>query len=382
MENYKITTIQREKVSNKGKAKFLGFSGQPLFVEQVALEDYEKRGYVGLWSANEFWWAIMTLLFWDVIYAPVKGAVSFAINGSDQRIEPNPDELSFNKSFLPMIHINGMPADFYTPNFYKNRKSLFERKIHELNKSIIPSVLEKSHKIHYGLNCRPIEKWDRFTLEQLQFGINSFSKEQLIKLMQYLMEDFTYRRKGLPDLFLHNEEGPLFVEVKAKDKLSIEQESWLRYIKDELGIQTEVCVVNETTRTGLTNKEEDLGDDRFIEYLNEVEGLIKDKKLDEALNRSNEYLNALHEQNDDSWYMMYYQIAVIHAKEKRWEDALLNMGFVIYYLGRSGGVGHEQFARRLLKKLNKEDQYQKYVKIAQSHKPEYFKKELIKLLNV
>ena len=77
---------------------------------------------------------------------------------------------------------------------------------------------------------------------------------------------------------------------------------------------------------------------------------------------------------------MYYQMAIIAAREKKWFNALEKMGFVIYYLGRLGGVSHKKFVIRLLKKFEKESLFEEYVKLAKRTHPRNLAIELSSLL--
>lgn len=78
----------------------------------------------------------------------------------------------------------------------------------------------------------------------------------------------------------------------------------------------------------------------FISYLDKVESLVKAKRYDEAWSVSNEGLIKI---KGEDKYMMYYQMANIVAREKKWFDALEKMGFVIFYLKGLGGVSHKKF---------------------------------------
>lgn len=239
----KTVVIERKKVSQKGKILFLGKGGKNLFAEQAALEDYKERGYNGFWSENNFWWEIMALLFWDTIFASVKGAVSISRGGIIQELEP--DDPLFQKLFQAMMQMNGMPADFFTPNFYKRREDLIKKRIAELGGTNIVKELEESYKQHRGKKCRPIEQWNKFTLDQLSMGASCLKFKQLIMLLQNLLEDFKDSRRGLPDLFLCQKGYPLFVEVKVNDKLSVQQENWINFISKRLKIKVELCVIKE-----------------------------------------------------------------------------------------------------------------------------------------
>lgn len=119
---------------------------------------------------------------------------------------------------------------------------------------------------------------------------------------------------------------------------------------------------------------------KFTNYLNKIEQLIKEKRYDNAWKLANEGLIGLLKEKDDMWFAMYYQMAIILAREKKWQNALEKMGYLIHYLGGIGGVTHEKFVLRLLKKFKKEDKFDEYIKLAIKEKPEDFGRALLKLI--
>lgn len=114
----------------------------------------------------------------------------------------------------------------------------------------------------------------------------------------------------------------------------------------------------------------------FIKYLNKIEGLIKQKEYDKAWKMANEALIKLSNNKDDMWFMMYYQMSIILAREKRWLEALEKMGFVIHYLKGFGGQTHIKYTTRLLKKFDKENLVDEFEKLAISTKPKTLSKIL------
>lgn len=116
----------------------------------------------------------------------------------------------------------------------------------------------------------------------------------------------------------------------------------------------------------------------FIDYLDNIEALIKSKKYYEAWRLANEGLIKI---EGEDRYMMYYQMAIIVAKERKWKNALEKIGFVIYYLGGLGGACHKKFVVRLLKKVKKEGLFENYIELAQNNPPRSFSIKLSKLLN-
>lgn len=116
----------------------------------------------------------------------------------------------------------------------------------------------------------------------------------------------------------------------------------------------------------------------FVDYLDSIKTSIKSKRYDEAWRLANEGLVKI---KGEDRYLMYYQMAIIVAKERKWQNALEKMGFVIYYLGGLGGIGHKKFVIRLLKKVKKESLFVNYIELAQNNPPRSFSIKLSKLLN-
>jgi hypothetical protein len=104
----------------------------------------------------------------------------------------------------------------------------------------------------------------------------------------------------------------------------------------------------------------------FISYLDKIESLVKIKHYDEAWSVANEGLIKI---KGEDRYMMYYQMANIVAREKKWFDALEKMGFVIFYLKGLGGMSHKKFVLRLLKKFKKETSLEEYLELAEKTHP-------------
>lgn len=119
----------------------------------------------------------------------------------------------------------------------------------------------------------------------------------------------------------------------------------------------------------------------FITYLDEIEKLKKERRYDGAWALANKALIDLEMQKEEMWFMMYYQMADILAREKRWFEALEKMGFVIHYLGHLGGITHEKFVKRLLKKFELEGKIEEYLDIVKLSKPRQLGKKLKNLIN-
>ena len=119
----------------------------------------------------------------------------------------------------------------------------------------------------------------------------------------------------------------------------------------------------------------------FTQYLKELETLKKAGEFNEAWKLANLAMADFVKRGDEYWYDFYYQMADISAREKKWENALFHMGLITHYLKRIGGVSHEKFIKRLLKKFEKEASYNEFIDLSITSKPEDLREKLKTLLN-
>ncbi|HUV79925.1 MAG TPA: hypothetical protein VMW40_03755, partial [Candidatus Bathyarchaeia archaeon] len=190
---YKNIELQRAGNQQEGKAKYT-INGNEYFAEEVAINHYKSLGYKALWTENTYWWTLMSLFFWDVIFAETRGAVSVIIGGVQIELEPGDER--FEQLFKQTILMNGMPSDFFTPEFYERRKSLLKNKIQELQYSNLEQKLSDSYKQNYRRNCRPIENWDKYKIDELLISVQRVDKGKLIKILERLISDFNNNRAG------------------------------------------------------------------------------------------------------------------------------------------------------------------------------------------
>lgn len=219
--------------SGGAKANYQSKSGSPILIEQFVLENYQSVGCLGIWSENEYWWAIMTLLFWDVIFARL------------------PDVYTPEFGEFPS-KMQDMPRDFFSAEFFHRRSQLIEKRVSDLTKSrfvgfqraSIEAELKRAYKKHRGKPCRPAN-WEKYpTVEDLLFATKTLADVQLLDILYRLLEDFNHNRSGMPDLFLSGNDGPMFVEVKSeREKIADKQIEWLKYLKNKVGIDVEICRV-------------------------------------------------------------------------------------------------------------------------------------------
>lgn len=242
MISYRNIELPRSDSQKTGKAKYV-INGSEYFAEKAAILHYESLGYKAIWAENTYWWTLMSLLFWDVIFAKVRGAVSCIVDGV--QVEIDTDDARFEQMFSQTIQMNGMPADFFAPEFYERRQNLIKNKIQELLHSDIEQKLNESYKNHYGKNCRSIADWNQYRIDDLLIPIKRIEKEKIIKILERLIFNFADNRPGLPDLIAYNDADFFFSEVKSeRDKISEKQSDWHSFLSDTLGVKVELCLIN------------------------------------------------------------------------------------------------------------------------------------------
>ena len=198
----------------------------PVSVEQAAVEYYNAFGAIGLWSENQYWWQLMSLLFWQTIFARIPGVYSPLLGRFPSRFQD-------------------MPNDFFQKSFYSKRSDIIERRIRELsNCASISKVISAAYSAHKGEPCRPIEDWDKFTLNTLCSGADGLTRGQLLLIMDRLLTDFNKYRSGLPDLFFF-QPSPFFAEIKSEsDSIKESQLDWLQFLSGKAGVSVEILLVN------------------------------------------------------------------------------------------------------------------------------------------
>jgi tetratricopeptide (TPR) repeat protein len=228
-----VNWIEAEKISiGSGKSVYRGVNSEEHTIEQIALEHYESNGYRGAWTEDTYWWEIMALLFWDVIFAKLPGVFTPQFGDFPSKMQD-------------------MPRDLFTSDFYSRRRSLIEKRIQALTSPrlfgfvtiTLEDELKNAYERHIGKPCRPIEDWNRHSLEELLLAIKALNQAELMTIMRRLLEDFTENRRGLPDLFMADAAGrPKFVEVKGeREKIADHQIVWLTFLQRQIGISVEIC---------------------------------------------------------------------------------------------------------------------------------------------
>ena len=262
--------IFTEQIGTGKKAKFI-YNEKELFVEEVAIEFYKKKGYNAIWSENDYWGFLYALLFWDIIFLKTDTCISKPMSDPD-----------FEQVYEFYQNSGGydMPHDFFSPSFYIYRNTEIKEWMDFLKTADIPRILKNRYEKHYLERCRPIEDWNKYSLDELLIAPRVLSNEQFLKIMERLVFSFSDYRRGFPDLIVYNDEELFFSEVKSKkDNPSEEQIIWHDYLLKEVDVPVDLFCVNKTDRQikNIKNKY-----DKVLKASEEIVDL--DKEISDILN--------------------------------------------------------------------------------------------------
>jgi len=173
-------------------------------VEQAVLEDARRQGWAGFFAENVLWNALFGLAFWDVLFAPVRGA--------------------FQHRFQTA------PADLGHPDFFERRRARFEARLAELGAhgSLVHRILDTFDR-KQGVACAFVS-WRALRRTDLEAALTRIPPAVLIPVLRTLALNPRAFGSGFPDLFLYEPGGMAWAlhEVKGPgDRVRPEQERWL-----------------------------------------------------------------------------------------------------------------------------------------------------------
>lgn len=187
-----IETIQVPRVSDR--------------VELSALEYYQGLGFDAYYVENALMRSLFGLCFWDIIYAPVRGAF-----------------------FHPFQR---GPADLYSPDFVAARSRLIEERFVELNNDLQARVTQ-TLKQKYG-TANQFVYWGLLNDSLLDHCFTSIPGEHLSRVFRRMLADLRSNTNGLPDLILFSGNSYQLVEIKGPgDKLQKNQTRWFEFFRQE-----------------------------------------------------------------------------------------------------------------------------------------------------
>lgn len=174
-------------------------------IESQVLSACWEEGIQGFYAENGFWLSLFGLIFWDIVYAPVRGAF-------------------FN-------HYQRGPTDLFSSAFYENRRTLIEQRLAWLRAEVpwLP-LAQQVYRYKQGIH-NYLVGWDPHLPEQLDLVQARIPGADLALIFERFAGDPGCYRNGFPDLLLFPPAGGYrLTEVKGPgDQLQPNQRGWLKY---------------------------------------------------------------------------------------------------------------------------------------------------------
>lgn len=191
-----VVELELEAAGHAGsKALYLSASGEAVTIEAAALEALGG----GLHAENALFRALFGLLFWEVVFAPVKGMFQHRFQTG--------------------------PLDLASEHFYENRRELVAARLEELRGASLGREVAVAFESHRGLT-NAFVGWELYTAEELVRAADAFG-ERLAPILERLARHPSRHGRGLPDLLVYEGGEPVLVEVKGPgDQPQIEQRLW------------------------------------------------------------------------------------------------------------------------------------------------------------
>ena len=187
-------------------------------VEEVVCDWFAATGSDAIYVENSLLSGLFGLAFWDVIFAPVKGAFYHPFQRG--------------------------PADLYDPEFSQLRKGLIEKRFAELHcQEKLSSIVLETFKKKYSI-ANHFVNWSMLSEDLINRFLGVVSNDSLLMVFRRLLADPRNNRSGFPDLIVFENNGYKLVEVKGPgDRLQENQLRWLRHFST-IGIPAEVAYIS------------------------------------------------------------------------------------------------------------------------------------------
>ncbi|HAA56611.1 MAG TPA: hypothetical protein DCE42_17740 [Myxococcales bacterium] len=196
-------------------------------VEWAALVELERRQQKGFHGENALWMSLFGLAFWDIIFAPVRGAFQHPFQRG--------------------------PLDLHRLSFRTLRETQIDARIERLYEGAGSALILRHAREKWGI-ANYFVHWEWLSLERLRAVLDVLPPAHLAAICDRLSRDIKRYRRGFPDLFVWTQQAPGYqlYEVKGPgDQLRPEQTSWLDFF-DNHDIPAAILKVTWDTNTNLS----------------------------------------------------------------------------------------------------------------------------------
>ncbi|MES5323273.1 VRR-NUC domain-containing protein [Alcaligenes phenolicus] len=187
-------------------------------VESQVLAHWDSPLAPVFYVENALFPALLGLLSWDAIFAPLPGAF-----------------------FHPY---QACPADWGNPDFVSRRQNLFDQSLSVLDGADYKTVIWQRWQQKRGIQC-PLLIWPALNESLIDQALHCIPAQHLQLVFKRILQDWRDNRSGLPDLvrFMPAQQSYELIEVKGPgDRLQDNQRRWLSYFEQH-AIPARVCYV-------------------------------------------------------------------------------------------------------------------------------------------
>ena len=216
--------------------KWENSAGRLVSVEEIATEWYQSKGYKVLRCEKTLISIWVATFLAQAIQDPQDPRVRQTFRGSTKSWTPR----NRNTQLISIL----LPEDFGSAEHYKRRKDAIQTCIQHMRNTenlqiLFDKLLDDSESLRDYLWVN--EDKD---VEISRTALNVLPKEIIIASVEWAIQDFWPRQPGWPDLFVYNDSGFKFSEVKSPhDELSQEQMNWHQWAVNEANIPSEILRV-------------------------------------------------------------------------------------------------------------------------------------------
>lgn len=197
-------------------------------VEKAVIEALSNTDWQLYHVENSLFTGVFALLFWPVLFAPVRGAF-----------------------FHPF---QAGPADLFRPGFVEARQGLVDQAFKALDDGRYRQIIRERLTSKQGIRCSLVH-WPTLTPERVEAALACIPAADWRFIFEHLLLDLRHHSRGLPDLIAFNQQVGTYqlIEVKGPgDRLQDHQRLWLNALQAR-GVSVSVCHVRWQAETAQTS---------------------------------------------------------------------------------------------------------------------------------
>ena len=190
-----------DKIKKNSQPTYL-FNNKYYSLDEYATKYYESRGYKVIHTGNYTWTRMLTILFKDIF-----------------------------KKFNKISNEKGYRTEFYDKEHFNRCKKEIIKRTNALKTTDLKKEIDNSDE-------------PRYNKEKMSKLINEFDNEQILKVLYDLINDFSHKKSGFPELFVYNDEDSFFSVLKPNYDQLTAKEVRKQEIFLKTGIDIQILGIN------------------------------------------------------------------------------------------------------------------------------------------